>query len=321
MKISVIGCGRWGSFIGYYVHQLGHETIIYGREQSKKLERLQQTRQNDYISLDKGITLTSDLAFAISSSEVVAISISSQQLRILAKQLANVDCQNKIFLLCMKGIEQDTGKRLTTIMKEELGENTQVAIWVGPGHVEDFAKGIPNCMVIDCDNDIIKKKLVKELSSKLIRFYYGHDLIGNEIGAAAKNVIGIAAGLLDGLGFSSLKGALMARGAREISRLIEAMGGHKVTAYGLSHLGDYQATLFSPFSHNRQYGQALVTKKDYNQLAEGVKTVKALTLLGKKYGVDLPISQAVYEIIYEQCDVKEALLILFERPIKFEFKN
>ncbi|MCK5811906.1 MAG: NAD(P)H-dependent glycerol-3-phosphate dehydrogenase [Clostridiales bacterium] len=321
MKISVIGCGRWGSFIGYYVNKLGHETIIYGREQSKNLKRLQKTSKNDYISLDKSITLTSELSFAISSSEVIAISINSQQLRNVAKQLAKVEYQNKIFVLCMKGIEQDTGKRLTTIMKEELGESTQVAIWVGPGHVEDFAKGIPNCMVIDCDNDIIKKKLVKELSSKLIRFYYGHDLIGNEIGAAAKNVIGIAAGLLDGLNFSSLKGALMARGAREVSRLIEAMGGHKVTAYGLSHLGDYQATLFSPFSHNRRYGQALVTKEDYKQLAEGVKTVKALTLLGKKYGVDLPISQAVYEIIYEQCDVKETLLTLFERPVKFEFKN
>lgn len=321
MKISVIGCGRWGSFIGYYVNHLGHETMIYGREQSKNLKRLQETRKNEYISLDKSITLTSDLSLVISSSEVIAISISSQQLRNVAKKIKDLAYQNKIFVLCMKGIEQETGKSLTTVMKEELGENTQVAIWVGPGHVEDFANGIPNCMVIDCDNDIIKKKLVKELSSKLIRFYYGHDLIGNEIGAAAKNVIGIAAGLLDGLGYSSLKGALMARGAREVSRLIEAMGGNKVTAYGLSHLGDYQATLFSPFSHNRQYGQALVTKEPYSQLAEGVKTVKALTLLGKKYGVDLPISQAVYEIIYQQCDVKEALLTLFERPVKFEFKN
>jgi len=321
MKFSVLGCGRWGSFIGYYINKLGHDTIIWGRETSNNLQKLKKDRHNEYIQLDDSIQLTTNLEYAITQSEVIAISISCQQLRNLAKNIKQYDYENKTFLLCMKGIEAHSGKTLTNVVKEVLGDKINIAIWVGPGHVEDFKNNIPNCMVIDCANDIIKKRLVKELSSDLIRFYYGHDLIGNEIGAASKNIIGIAAGILDGLGYSSLKGALMARGAREISRLIEAMGGNKVTAYGLSHLGDYQATLFSPFSHNRMYGQELVKNHNYAKLAEGVSTVKALMILKNKYNVELPISQAVYDIIYYKKDVKKTLLKLFERPIKFEFKG
>ena len=131
-------------------------------------------------------------------------------------------------------------------------------------------------MVIDSDSDEYKNRLIGEFSSDLIRFYYGKDLIGNEIGAAAKNVIGIAAGMLDGKGLSSLKGALMSRGTREVARLITALGGNELSAYGLCHLGDYEATLFSQFSHNRMYGERFVKGEQYDSLAEGYYTVKAI---------------------------------------------
>src|SRR5699024_596016 len=126
-------------------------------------------------------------------------------------------------------------------------------------------------------------------SSDLIRFYYGQDLIGNEIGAAAKNVIGIAAGMLDGLHLSTLKGALMSRGTREVARLIQALGGNELSAYGLCHLGDYEATVFSKYSHNRQFGESFVKGEEYTKLAEGYYTVRAMLQMGKNYGVDLPI--------------------------------
>lgn len=321
MRISVLGCGRWGAFIGYYVNKLGHETIIYGRKQSKNLKMLKEKRQNEYIKIDSNILLSSNLEKVISKSDTIIISINCQNLRSLAKEIKKCNYKNKTYILCMKGIEDNTGITLSRIMEDVLGNEITIAIWVGPGHVEAFRNGIPNCMVIDCKNDIVKKKLVNELSSDLIRFYYGHDLIGNEIGAASKNVIGIAAGILDGLGYSSLKGALMARGAREISRLIEAMGGNSVTAYGLSHLGDYEATLFSPYSHNRMYGQLLVEGEKYSKLAEGVSTVKALMVLKNRHKVELPIVEAIYNIIYSKSDIKETVLKLFERPVKFEFKN
>ena len=174
-------------------------------------------------------------------------------------------------------------------------------------------------MVIDSLCEETKVRLISELSSPLIRFYLGTDLIGNEIGAAAKNVIGIAAGILDGLSLSSLKGALMARAPREISRLISALGGDPVSAYGLCHVGDYEATLFSPHSHNRAYGEALITGAEFTSLAEGYYTVRALLTLGDVHKVDLPICRAVYNVIYEDKDAKGEIAALFSRSLKSEF--
>ena len=173
--------------------------------------------------------------------------------------------------------------------------------------------------VIDSENDDTKRRLVQAFSSDLIRFYYGGDMIGNEVGAAAKNVVGIAAGFLDGFEMSSLKGALMSRGTREVARLIKAMGGSELSAYGLCHLGDYEATVFSPYSHNRQFGEAFVRGHDYHQLAEGYYTVKALMLLGRRYGVELPICKAVHDILYEQAVPRDVLAGLLRRGLTEEF--
>ena len=204
-------------------------------------------------------------------------------------------------------------------MTDTVDHSNKVAVWLGPGHVQEFCRGIPNCMVIDSTDELVKDELIRSFSSDLIRFYYGTDLIGNEIGGAAKNVIGIAAGILDGLDMSSLKGALMARGTREIARLIAAMGGEESSAYGLCHLGDYEATLFSKHSQNRAYGESVVMKTGYKKLAEGYYTVKALCNLGKSYGVELPICEAVYAVLYEDVDVREAFGKLFQRSLKNEF--
>ena len=174
-------------------------------------------------------------------------------------------------------------------------------------------------MVIDSNNEKVKAMLVDSFTSELIRFYYGTDLIGSEIGAAAKNVIGIAAGILDGLNYSSLKGALMARGTREIARLIKALGGNEMSAYGLCHLGDYEATLFSPWSHNRKYGEDFAKGIKYDKLAEGVMTSKALMKLASQYNVDLPIVGSVYRALFEGYSVKEQLDSLFVRKVKKEF--
>jgi glycerol-3-phosphate dehydrogenase (NAD(P)+) len=190
---------------------------------------------------------------------------------------------------------------------------------VGPGHIQEFTKGVPNCMVIDSLNKDLIKFLADNLSSSLIRFYYGNDLIGSEIGAAAKNVMGIAAGMLDGGGYVTLKGPLMARGAREVSRLIKAMGGNELSAYGLCHLGDYETTLFSEFSHNRKFGEMLVKGGHFDKLAEGVTTSAAMKRLGEIYHEELPITNTVYSICFEKANPIEAILKLFSRSLKQEF--
>ncbi len=326
MKISVLGCGRWGSFIAWYLCNRGHEVYSWGPEDDYSYKVLKETGKNEYVSLDPRIHLTCDLKEAVEHAETIIISISSQGLRGFVKRILEFDVSNKNFVLCMKGIEVDTGSRLSEVLVQSGISPERVAVWVGPGHIQAFTQGIPNCMVIDSENEELKRYLADSFHSELIRFYYGADLIGTEIGAAAKNVMGIVAGALDGCGYVSLKGSLMSRGAREVARLIKAMGGNELSAYGLAHLGDYEATLFSEFSHNRRYGEMLVQGERFAKLAEGVPTAAAMKKLGEKYGVDLPITNAVYEICYgaddglscrERC--QKVLSQMFARDMKSEF--
>ena len=269
--------------------------------------------------LPDSVQLSTDLASALEGREVIVISIGAQGLRGLMEELRPLALRDRIVVLCMKGVEADTGLRLSEIAGAALDPSCRIAVWVGPGHVQEFYAGIPNCMVIDSADGEVKRRLVNAFSGDLIRFYYGEDLLGSEIGAASKNVIGIAAGMLDGMKLTTLKGALMSRGTREIARLIRAMGGNELSAYGLCHLGDYEATVFSPFSHNRAFGEAWVTHRPYTELAEGYATVRAMCLLGDRYGVDLPICRAVYRILYENADPIAELQTLFSRHVKTEF--
>ena len=317
MKMSVIGCGRWGSFIAWYLHHIGHEVTLYGREGSAHMAQFMQTRSNGLVTFGPDVRLTCDLDEAM-RAEVICISVGAQSLSQLMAQLARYEVSQKTFVLCMKGIEVGTCRRLSQIARDALGEACGVAVWLGPGHVQEFLAGVPNCMVIDSDSEAVKERLVGLLSGGLIRFYYGTDLIGNEIGAAAKNVVGIAAGMLDGMGVSSLKGALMSRGTREIARLIAAMGGSERSAYGLCHLGDYEATVFSKYSHNRRFGELFVTGQTYSELAEGDATVRALCAMAEKTGVELPICQTVHAVLHEGADAGEAMGRLFTRSLKHE---
>ncbi len=317
MKISVLGCGRWGSFIAWYLDHMGHQVTLYGRKNSKNFMEFQETRRNKMLELPLSITLENSLEEALKADTIV-VSINAQNFRSLLQEIKSYGTKDKSFVLCMKGIEVSTGKRLTEVLHEILDKSNGSAVWIGPGHGEEFIKGLPNCMVIDSADENLKHDLITAFSSDLIRFYYGQDLIGNEIGAATKNVIGIAAGMLDGLKRSSLKGALMSRGTKEVSGLIEVLGGDPFSAYGLCHLGDYEATVFSQFSHNRRFGEAFILKEDYGSLAEGYETVKALMDLSTKHQIELPISKAVYDVLYEGKDPEESLGGLFLRPLKEE---
>ena len=320
MRIFVIGCGRWGSLITWYLDRIGHDVTLYGRAGSARMQRFLETRKNDLLELPASVGLTTELA-GVQEAETIIISVNSQGLQALMDELKPLKLRDKTFVLCMKGIEIGTGRRLSQIAEENLHPSNKVAVWLGPGHVQEFYRGIPNCMVIDSDDEQTKKQLVQAFSGELIRFYYGSDLLGNEVGAAAKNVVGIAAGFLDGAGLSSLKGALMSRGTREVARLIRAMGGSELSAYGLCHLGDYEATVFSRWSHNRQFGESFIRGEAYTKLAEGYYTVRAMLELGEKYGVELPICQAVYQILYEKANPAKVLEDLFARNIKGEFEH
>lgn len=319
MKVSVLGCGRWGSFLAWYANSLGHQVVNYGMVGEYSYDILKKTRQNEYVSLDDKIELSSDLKYSVERADIIIISISSQGLRGFLSNVTEFDYKDKKIILCMKGIEEDTGKRLSEVALESGIDKNKIAVWVGPGHIQDFVKKIPNCMVIDSYDMELTKFLVETFKSSLIRFYYGNDIIGTEVGAATKNIMGIVAGILDGLGYSTLKGPLMARGSREVSRLIRAIGGDEFSAYGLCHLGDYETTLFSRFSHNRRWGEMFANGEKFDKLAEGVATASAISKLSKKLDVELPITDAVNSVIGGKIKPLEMLSILFERDSKHEF--
>ena len=319
MNITVVGCGRWGSCIAWYLDGIGHHVTLYGRENSPHFRAFCETRTNGLVTLPDSISLSSDLESALRSAQAVVLSIGAQSLRGFMKEASAFPLDSKDFVLCIKGIEIETGKLLHEVMAEFLPPSCGVAVWVGPGHVQEFVKGHPNCMVLDSADKACTKRLADAFSGGIIRFYYGSDLIGTEIGSAVKNVIGIAAGILDGLDRSSLKGALMSRSVVETARLIRKMGGNPSSAFGLAMLGDFEATVFSPYSHNRAFGEAFAKGEPFDRLAEGYYTAKALYALCRRYDTEMPICEAVYRVLYEKKDIRDETEKLFSRSMKEEF--
>lgn len=320
-EISVIGSGRWGTFLAWYAANCcGMERVkIYSRPTSPDFIELKETRKNAYLSLSDNMFLYEKVSEVL-DNDFIIISIGSQHLRSLAKELNGYNVAGKTFLLAMKGLEEPNATLLSTVMREEIKQPIHIATLGGPGHVQDYMKKVPSCAVIDSDEEEVKNRVIKMLQSDLIRFYYGADFIGNQIGAALKNVIGIAAGILDGLEWYGLKGALMARAPVEVGRFIKHFGGNPMTAYGLSHLGDYEATLFSKHSHNRMFGEMFAKGEGFGKLAEGYYTLKAVKNIADRENINMPICQALYKAVYEGVDVKQTIHSMFDRDLKHEFE-
>ena len=317
---SLIGCGRWGTFLGWYsVNKASFDKVdMYDIPTSPNFLELKNTRKNAYLSMTDNMILHENIEDVL-KNDFIIISIGCQHFRSLCKQLNGYNIGGKTFLLAMKGLEESTAKTMFEIMKEEVSQPVHIAVLAGPGHVQDYMKNVPSCAVIDSDEPETKRRVIEMMQSPLIRFYFGADLIGNQIGAALKNVIGLAAGILDGLEWYGLKGALMARAPVEVGRFIAHFGGNPKTAYGLAHLGDYEATLFSKHSHNRTYGEQFAKGEVFGKLAEGVPTLKAVKLIADKEGIDMPISQALYKAIYEKADIQSTIRSMFDRDLKQEF--
>jgi len=319
MKVTVLGCGRWASFHAWYQAEiLKNDVLVWGLD-DVLFREISTTRKNEYLTMPSSVNFTTDLPEAIAHAEYIIISISAQAMPVFSKKIAECAPMGKTFVLCMKGIIDNSGERLSEVLEREIDPNNHIAVWVGPGHVQEFVKGIPNIMLIDSKDAAVTARVAAAFKSKTIRLYEGEDLIGAEIGAAAKNVLGIVAGMLDASGYTCLKGALMARGAHEVARLVVAMGGKMITAYGLSHLGDFEATLFSQNSCNRRYGETFIKKETTKYLAEGVATSKAMHLLAQKYKVDMPICGLCYEVLHEGKSPKDGMTELFERKSGKEF--
>ena len=309
MKITVIGPGRWGSTLAWVHNNYGNQVTLWGREED--IKDIKKSRKNDFLELSSEINITSDLDEAL-KNDYIFIAISAQYYRDFCSKLKEYNLENKVLILAMKGIEVKTRKTLSQVTHEILGK-VDVAVLLGPGHPQGIAKNVPTVFSLACSNSFILDELSKVCHTDLVAIEKDEDLIGVEIGGALKNVIGIAAGILDGLNKTTLKDILIVKGPREVGNLIQAMGGKKETAYGLSHLGDYGATVFSEFSRNRAAGEKWVKEKKLDEGAEGVPTAKAIHPIKEKYDLKMPICEMVYDILYEGMDPNELVKVLISK--------
>ncbi len=325
MKVSILGTGRWASCIAFCMDRNNYDVLMWEREHDED-SALFKTRKNQYVTLSNNVNFTHDINKAVNYGDVIIISILSQCLDNLVQRIKQVDgYQNKKYCIAMKGVEASTGRRLSEILIDSGIKRENIAVWVGPGHVQSITMGQPTNMIISAYNDKFAKNLVKSFErTNIVDITYSEDIIGTEFGAAAKNVIGIAAGILEGSNLEQKKGPLMPASVKEIGKFIDAMGGDPITASGLAFLGDFQATLFDHNSKNLTYGRSIIAKNSTDEKVlkelvdvhsvEGIKTAEALLKVKNRYNervnnemqIKMPITTAVHEIVSGKISPHEA---------------
>lgn len=330
IKITILGDGAWGTTLAVLLSENGHEVAMWSAF-PEHLEVLDRERENaEYL---KGIKIPGNIAFekdlgkAVGFGEYIVFSIPSKFFREVAMKIRqqNIPLKKKVFISVAKGLEQKTLKRMTEIIKEELG-NVHVAVLSGPTIAIEVAKKLPALVVAASKNKSVARKIQDIFSNDYFRVYTSTDIVGVELGGPLKNIIAVIAGISDGVGFgSNAKAAILSRGIVEIQRLGEKMGAKKKTFYGLAGLGDLSTTCISPVSRNRTLGEKIAKGQKLEDIVnstssiiEGATTAEAVYQLSKKYKVDMPIASAVYRILYEGLDPMEALREMMEREKKAE---
>jgi glycerol-3-phosphate dehydrogenase (NAD(P)+) len=305
----------------------GRDTLIWAREPDVVAE-IAASRTNAAflpgLALDPGLQATVDLA-AVAARDIVLMVAPAQHVRAVSSALAPHLAPGKPVVICAKGLEQATGKLLAQVLAEALPQ-TMPAVLSGPSFAADVARGLPTALTLACADDALGARLAATLGSRPFRIYRSTDLIGVQLGGAVKNVLAIAAGIVEGrqLG-ASAHAALVARGFAEMRRLGEALGARPETLMGLSGLGDLLLTCGSPQSRNMSLGRALGQGQDLaailagrRSVAEGVYTAAAVVKLATAKGIDMPIAQAVHAIVEGRQSIEDAIEALLSRPLRAE---
>jgi len=328
-KIAVIGDGGWGTTLAVHLAKKGFPVTLWGAF-AENIRQIQRNRVNQKflpgIPIPPNVQATADLGLAIKTSDLIVLAVPSQYLSGVLKKIRRLPLDDKTFLSVAKGIDTKSLLRMSQIIHKELGP-VHLAVLSGPNIAMEVAKGIPSTAVIASSNGRLAKALQEIFNSDYFRVYRNTDIIGVELGGSLKNVIAIACGVCDGLGFgSNTKAAILTRGLVEIARLGNAMGGKVATFSGLAGLGDLVTTCNSPQSRNRYVGEQLGKGKPMkeilaamnNRVAEGVETVKAVIKLSKKHKIPLPIAEEVYNVIYKSKSAQSAVRDLMTRKTKAE---
>ncbi len=330
--IAVLGAGGWGIALANYCSGLGHRVALWEFDPDEA-ERLRHERTRSSVlpgvPITAGITITADLQQALDKAEVILLVVPSHIVRSVLRQVATiVPTPQAIMVNCAKGIENGTQMRMSEVFAEELPGLPQnhYAVLSGPSHAEEVSRQIPTAVVVAAISEEIAASLQKMLVSKSFRLYRSRDVVGVELGGALKNVIAIAAGICDGAGFGdNSKAALQPRGLAEIARLGRKLGAEPLTFAGLSGMGDLIVTCMSRHSRNRYLGEQLGLGRKLDEVlnsmkmvAEGVRTCRSAVALSHAFGVELPICQQVYHILFEGREPRTALEELMNREIKPE---
>ena len=326
-RVAVLGAGSWGTTLAIHLANAGHSLTLWDHDRAH-LAALDADRENRKflagIALPVGIKVLPELEAALAGAEFTLFVVPSQAMRSAATNVAATGHRSR-FVIATKGLELGTLKRMTEVLAETLEEQDAVVL-VGPSHAEEVSHGVPTSIVAAAHDEARARAVQSLCSTKRLRVYTNTDVVGCEYGAALKNVIAIAAGVCDGLGYGdNTKGALLTRGLAEITRIGTAMGGRRDTFYGLTGMGDLITTAMSRHSRNRLVGERLGRGETIEQVlgsmvmvAEGVTTARAARDLGHARDVDLPITEQVCAILLEGRDPREALEALMSRDLKSE---
>ena len=335
-KITVLGPGSWGSALAQVLAENGHDVVIWGNNPAQ-IDEINTYHTNRHylpnLKLPSSIRGEKDLATAVKDADAVLFVVPTKAMRSVAKQFNQV-CQNQpVIIHASKGLEQKTHKRISEILLEEIEEahRKDVVVLSGPSHAEEVSVHDITTITAASENEQTAKYVQQLFTNEYFRIYTNTDVIGVETGAALKNIIAIGAGALHGLGFGDdAKAAIMTRGLAEISRLGVAMGADPLTFIGLSGVGDLIVTCTSVHSRNWRAGNLLGKGHQLDEvldnmgmIVEGVATTNAAMELSQQLGVEMPITQAIYQVLYENRDIKTVAkdIMLRDSKVENEFSN
>lgn len=331
MNITVLGAGSWGTTLAILLAEKGFPVTLWAHRPEFAKE-LQEKRENfrylKGIRFPDNLLVTNDESTAASNAKLIVVATPAQAMRETLERIRHLDFKDTIFVNVAKGIEVHSDLRMSEVIEQVLTQvpDENVAILYGPSHAEEVSLKQPTTVVVSSHSMETARFVQDTFMTPMFRVYVNSDVVGVEVAGSVKNVMAIAAGIADGLGYGdNAKAAIITRGLAEISRLAMKLGANPLTFSGLAGIGDLIVTCASRHSRNRRVGE-LIGKgmkledilKDMVMVAEGIETTKAVMELSKKLGIEMPITRAVYEMLFEDKPVKQAVLALMTRDPKNE---
>lgn len=330
-KIGVIGAGSWGTALAIVLAHNGHQVTVWSILEDE-VEMLSTQREHKDklpgVKIPETITFTTDLKTAAAGKEMVVLAVPSPFTRSTAHNLAEFITDRQLIVIVSKGIEESTLMIQSEIVEQEIPQ-ADVAVMSGPSHAEEVGRGLPTTVVAGAHTKKTAERVQTFFMNEVFRVYTSPDMLGIELGASLKNVIALAAGMADGLGYGdNTKAALITRGIKEISRLGVAMGANTETLNGLSGIGDLIVTCASRHSRNRKAGMLIgqgytmqAAMDEVKMVVEGVYSAKAAIALARKYEIDMPIIEQVNAVLFEDQPAKDAVMELMLRDKKAEHED